>query len=146
MELAFFGTHMPPPDPDEAYFSHGGAPITGDVRRRVQQSIGLRNAALAMAVAGGGKGRAGTATRMAERGEVDASRHGDGHGVRADESIDAGWGALAANRTNCCGARARPRRGASEGVCRHCRRRAGRQTLRVRKWRRRDEGTLAHGV
>ena len=32
-ELDFFRTHAPPPDPDEAYFSHGGAPmsITGDV-------------------------------------------------------------------------------------------------------------------
>ena len=144
---------MPPPDPDEAYFSHGVAPITGDVRCRVQQSIaylGLRNAALAMAVAGGGKGRAGTATRMAERGEVDASRHGDGHGVRADESIDTGRGHAGAagahpQRTKRAATSPELDRDAAprKGVCRRW---AGRQALCVRKWRRRDEDTLAHGV
>ena len=83
-ELSYFKTHTPPPNPDEAYFSHGGAPITGDVRLRVQRSVGLRNAALAAAVGGGGKGRAGAAVRMATRGEVDATRRRpSGHGVQA---------------------------------------------------------------
>ena len=72
-ELDFFGTHIPPPEPDGAYFSHGGAPVTGDIRHRVQRSIGLRNAALAMAAPRNGKGRAGMAARMAERGDVDAT-------------------------------------------------------------------------
>ena len=57
-ELDFFATHAPPPQPDAAYFSHGGAPVTGDVRSRVQRAVGLRSAALA-AVVRSGKGRAG---------------------------------------------------------------------------------------
>ena len=47
-ELDYFSTHKSPPDADVAFFSHGGAPITGDVRKRVQQAVGLRTAALAM--------------------------------------------------------------------------------------------------
>mgnify|MGYP004361924931 CR=1 FL=1 len=75
-ELDFFATHQPPPDADAAFFSHGGAPVTGDVRPRVQRAVGLK--AAARAVAGPmGEGKlpactaAGTALRMARRGDVD---------------------------------------------------------------------------
>ena len=37
-ELDYFATHAPSPQADDAYFSHGGAPITGDVRRRVHRA------------------------------------------------------------------------------------------------------------
>ena len=42
--------HGPPPDAVDAYFSHGGAPVTGDVRERAMEANALR--ALARAAEG----------------------------------------------------------------------------------------------
>ena len=74
-ELAFFATHSPPPNADEAFFSHGGTPVTGDVWVRTQRAVGLRTASRAAAepvVARRPRARAGTALRMARSGEADA--------------------------------------------------------------------------
>lgn len=43
-ELRLFQTHSPPSDPDAAYFSHGGAPIIGDIRVRTLHAVGMRTA------------------------------------------------------------------------------------------------------
>ena len=69
-ELAFFTTHRPPPDADAAFFTHGGAPVTGDTRVRVQRAVMLRSAARVGAA--GRIAKAGMALRMARCGQADA--------------------------------------------------------------------------
>ena len=73
-ELHFFQTHSPPSDPDVAYFSHGGAPVTGDIRERVLHVVGMRTAV--RVVAGPQPGAIGAhaaavALHLAQRGDVD---------------------------------------------------------------------------
>jgi len=72
-ELTYLQTHAPETSTPLAFYTHGGAPVTGDVRVRTQQAVGLRTAARAAARRGDGTAaKVGEALRMATRGEAHA--------------------------------------------------------------------------
>ena len=71
IELDFFKTHEPPPDADVAFFTSGGAPVTGDLRVHVQRAVRLRTAARVASPRDNAKAR--TAVRLARQGKLDAA-------------------------------------------------------------------------